>query len=287
VKLDPEGNIEWQKCLGGNEQEWFQSIIEDSDGGFTCAGYTGSFSGDVSGRDSAGYYDAWVVKLDRTGNMLWEKSPGGNNGDELNSIIHTSDGGYALAGFTASNDESFFNHANGSSWDAWVLKLNRIGEFQWQKCLGGAASDLAYSIIRSADGEGYVIAGETNSTDGDVSGQHGGLPFYGEPFTDAWIVKLGASSFVDWQQSLQFSLSAYPNPAANFVTLAYDLPAASAIGIQVYDVTGKRMKEIHRSMQTSGHHEQPLDLSGLAEGSYFISLSACSKIERQMVQVIR
>ncbi len=83
------------------------------------------------------------------------------------------------------------------------------------------------------------------------------------------------------------SLSTFPNPATNTTTLDYDFPKASPIEITIYNVTGKRMQEIQHPQEESGHHEEALDLSGYADGTYFISVSACGMTERVMVQVVR
>jgi hypothetical protein len=79
----------------------------------------------------------------------------------------------------------------------------------------------------------------------------------------------------------------YPNPATNIITLGYDLPKSSAVGITIYSVTGEKMKEIQQVQEESGHHETVLDLAGFADGTYFISVSACGMTERRMVQVVR
>ncbi len=83
------------------------------------------------------------------------------------------------------------------------------------------------------------------------------------------------------------NISTYPNPATNIITLGYDLPKASSVGITIYNVTGVRMQEIQRVQGEIGHHEELLDLGGYSEGTYFINVSACGTTERQMVQVVR
>jgi hypothetical protein len=93
VKLDSSGNVIWTKTIGGSDWDVARSIIQSSDGGYVVAGYTGSFG--------AGG-DIYVVKLDSGGNVQWTKTIGGSNYDEAGSIIQSSDGGYAVAGYTYS-----------------------------------------------------------------------------------------------------------------------------------------------------------------------------------------
>jgi hypothetical protein len=190
VKLDASGNLLWQKCLGSSDYDYAESVQQTSDGGYIVAGYTGSNGGDVSGNHGGG--DGWVVKLDVSGNLLWQKCLGGSGGDVIASIQQTSDRGYIVAGYTSSNDGDV--SGNHGHMDAWVVKLNLSGEIDWQKCLGGSLTDYAESVQQTSDG-GYIAAGRTGSNDGDVSGNHGGA-------YDFWVVKLDASGNLLWQKAL-------------------------------------------------------------------------------------
>lgn len=198
VKLYSTGNIEWQKSLGGSDDEWAESIQQTTDGGYIVAGYTNSNDGDVTGNHGGYGYDYWIVKLDNSGNIEWEKSLGGSGNDYANSIQQTTDGGYIVAGFSDSNDGDVTG--NHGHWDYWIVKLDSTGSIQWQKSLGGSAYDYAYSIQQTADG-GYIVAGDSDSNNGDVSGNHGQL--------DYWIVKLNSCGNILWQKSLGGSSGDY------------------------------------------------------------------------------
>ncbi|MEO8148173.1 MAG: T9SS type A sorting domain-containing protein [Bacteroidia bacterium] len=189
VKLDANGNVQWQKSLGGSSYEVGYCIIQTYDSGYAVSGYTYSNDGDVTGNH--GFYDYWVVKLNATGTIEWQKSLGGTNDDRANSIIQTFDSGYIVAGFSNSNDGDVIG--NHGDYDYWVVKLNSSGSIQWQKSLGGTDDDEASSIIQISD-SGYVVAGYTFSNDSDVMFNHGGF--------DCWIVKLDTLGTIQWQQSL-------------------------------------------------------------------------------------
>ena len=190
VKLASTGTIQWQKTLGGTNFEFAYSIQQTTDGGYILAGNTNSNDGDVFGLHG-GASDAWVVKLSAMGVIQWQKALGGTDYDGGSSIRQTTDGGYVMAGNTNSNNGDVAGyHGDG---DAWVVKLSATGEIQWQKALGGASYDSAYSIQQTTD-DGYIMAGFSNSNDGDASGNQG--------FTDAWIVKLSATGVIQWQKSL-------------------------------------------------------------------------------------
>ncbi len=171
VKLDGSGNVQWTKTIGGANNDYGQSIIQTTDGGFAIAGYTASFG--------AGSYDVYVVKLDANGNLQWTRTIGGANYDAGQAIIQTTDGGYAIVGRT----QSF--GADGA--DVYVVKLDANGNLQWTKAIGGASNDLGYSIIQTNDG-GYAIAGYTNS--------------FGAGFYDVYVVKLNAQGNLQWTKTI-------------------------------------------------------------------------------------
>src|SRR5262249_3970405 len=87
VKLHSDGNLVWQKCLGGTGEDIATSIQQITDGGFIVAGIANSNNGDVSGHDGLGDY--WITNLDANGNLVWEKSLGGSSEDDAYSIQQT------------------------------------------------------------------------------------------------------------------------------------------------------------------------------------------------------
>lgn len=89
--------IEWQKCLGGSKSDDINSIQQTTDGGYIAAGFTISKDGDVSGKH--GTYDAWIVKLAKTGDIEWQKCLGGSDEERANDIRQTTDGGVYCCGF--------------------------------------------------------------------------------------------------------------------------------------------------------------------------------------------
>ena len=189
VKLDSSGNLVWQKCLGGTKDDVAHSIQRTKDGGYIVAGYTESNNGDVRGNH--GGYDYWIVKLDASGNLTWQRCLGGSADDKARSIRQTADGGYVVAGYTYSNNGNVSGN-HGSS-DYWVVKLDASGNLTWQRCLGGSRQDEAYDIQQTADGW-YIVAGGTDSNNGNVRDNHGNWDF--------WVVRLDASGNLVWQRCL-------------------------------------------------------------------------------------
>lgn len=177
VKINYKGDLQWQKSLGGSNTDIATSIQQTNDGGYIVAGYSNSNDGDVSGNH--GLMDVWVVKLDDTGRIIWQKSFGGSGVDMANSIWKTFDGGYIVAGGSGSKDGDVTGNHRGL--DVWVVKLNDTGGIQWEKSFGGSGYDIANSVQQTFD-SGYIVAGYSNSKDGDVTGNHGAA--------DVWVAKL-------------------------------------------------------------------------------------------------
>src|SRR5437868_8988558 len=140
----------------------------------------------------------------------WQHCYGGSSDDFAYSIIQTSDGGLAMCGYTTSFDGQVLDHHKGTGEDAWVVKLDAVGNLEWEKCLGGSANEEANSIAQTGDG-GYIVAVRTESGDGDVHGYHGGNG-------DAWIVKLSSSGEIEWSQC--YGGSDADDPSAIVITLS-------------------------------------------------------------------
>ncbi len=184
-------SIEWQKCYGGISDESSFGIGKTSDGGSIVCGSTNAMmaGGDVGSPHGA--EDCWVIKLDAAGTIMWEKCLGGNAADRAFSIEQTSDGGYILAGDTRSDNSGDVGSNHGLA-DYWIVKLTNTGAISWQKTYGGTGTDLAYSIHQTTDA-GYIVSGESNSLNGDITAGHGGY--------DYWILKLGNTGNLIWQKS--------------------------------------------------------------------------------------
>ena len=198
AKLNTAGILQWQKCFGGLSSEAGTSIQQTSDGGYVLVGFTFSNNGDVSGNHGEG--DIWVVKLNSSGILQWQKCYGGVSYDECSDIKQTSDGGFILTGRTTSNDGDVSGNHGGSSpnnpptyaaSDYWVIKLNSSGVILWQKCFGGTSDEYSGSVQQTSDG-GFILTGYTYSNNGDVSGNHGGA--------DIWVAKLNTAGVLQWQK---------------------------------------------------------------------------------------
>ena len=192
--------IQWQKSFGGTSDEFANAIESTKDGGYILAGYTQSTNnGNVTGTHGA--HDFWVVKIDAIGNLQWQHSYGGTDNEDASAIKQTLDSGYVVVGYSKSNDGDITaHHGTNSTADCWIIKLNKLGIIQWEKSFGGTDEDFASSVQQTAD-SGFVLAGLTQSVDGDVSFNHGN--------SDYWVLKLNAAGTLQWEKT--YGGTAYDN----------------------------------------------------------------------------
>ena len=167
VKTDANGNHQWNETYGGSSQEWASSGIQTVDGGFVLAGWTTSFG--------AEYEDFWLVKTNPSGGVEWNQTYRGAGFDWAQAVIQTSDGGFALAGWTESTEAPF-------TMNAWVVKTNVSGDVEWNRTYTYSMYwySEAYSIIQTPD-NGFAIAGITSG--------------------DAWLLKTDANGNPQWNRT--------------------------------------------------------------------------------------
>jgi uncharacterized delta-60 repeat protein len=159
------------KTYGGAYWDVAYSVHHTSDGGYIVAGETNSFS--------ASYYsDAFLVKIDTNGNIIWAKTYRGTYWDEAYSVQQTSDGGYIVAGETNSFGAGYD--------DIFLFKTDASGNLQWAKTYGGTDDDKAYSVQQTSDG-GYIVAGTTWS--------------FGAGSLDIFLIKTDANGNIIWAKT--------------------------------------------------------------------------------------
>ena len=191
VRADSNCSILWNNCYGGNLDEIGYSIQETFDGGFIFAGETNSNDGDINGQlhywsPLGGVNDFWVVKLDSSGTIVWQKCLGGTEDDFGREVIQTRDSGFLVTGYTTSSDGDVVGFHGAE--DIWSVKLDQNGVLQWSKVFGSIGSyDEGISISQSSDG-GYLIAGSSNSN------PHSSFS------NDVWVIKINNSGQFLWQK---------------------------------------------------------------------------------------
>jgi hypothetical protein len=187
--LDTSGTVLVQKCFGGSGYEGACAIAPVADGGYILAATTNSSDGDV--KVSYGNNDVWLLRIDSSGNLLWQKSFGGTKDDVATSVKETYAGEYVISAYTYSNNGDVTG--NKGKYDAWILLVDSLGNSLGQQTYGGLREDIAYDIIPTWD-NGFLFAGSSTSAQGDVVNNKGK--------TDFWIVKLDPGGNVQWKHSL-------------------------------------------------------------------------------------
>ncbi|MBK9455354.1 MAG: T9SS C-terminal target domain-containing protein [Bacteroidetes bacterium] len=186
VKLDTAGIIQWQNTIGGDHSDILYSLQQTIDEGYISCGYSESeISGDKTESTIGilGLQDYWVVKLDSIGNIEWQNTIGGDTYDNARVVRQTGDGGYIVGGNSSSpiSGDKSDSCIGGSDW--WILKLNDIGEIQWQKTIGGDLDDVFCTMEHTVDG-GYIVGGYSQS---NISGNK---TENSVGSSDMWVVKM-------------------------------------------------------------------------------------------------
>ena len=194
LKLDIDGNIEWQKTYGGSGDDVGRAIIQTNDGGYAITGPSKSSDGD--GSTNEGQHDHWILKLDAQGSIQWEKSYGFAGHDHSQSIMQTNDGGYFIGGYLdvdasggLGNETITTKHGVG---EFWAQKLDSNGDLQWRRYFGGSNNDRIYKVLQAHDGN-IMLVGSSESEDFDINNSNGSYDF--------WILKIDTKGEMLWEKS--------------------------------------------------------------------------------------
>ena len=189
IRLNASGDMLWSKFFGGSFTDTPEGIVETDDNGFIIVGGSDSFDIDIT--NNLGSYDFWIIKISDIGDLLWEKSFGGDEIDQARAIVKSGDGNFVIAGDTRSNSNDVSNN-NGAA-DLWLIKISPEGELIWERTIGGSSFDVSRSIKRTRD-NGFILAGSSRSSDIDVSENKGQ--------NDAWVLKVDSNGNLQWERSI-------------------------------------------------------------------------------------
>jgi hypothetical protein len=222
IKLDSDGEEEWNQTYGGTDIDKGRGVVQTDDGGYIIVGNTYS--------TGAGSSDAWLIKTDSGGEQEWNQTFGGVEWESCSSVSLTNDGGYVITGRTDS-------YGNGS-WDLWLIKTDSNGEEEWNQTYGGTLRDIGSNVYQTSD-DGYIVSGATESVnEGNMewwliktdslgeeewSETYGGnqfdmctsidltmdggyilggwTPSFGAGSVDAWVVKVDSEGQEQWNQT--------------------------------------------------------------------------------------
>lgn len=243
VKTASDGTIQWSKTYGGSDDDRAEHLIQTTDGGFLLGGYSTSSDGDIT--ENAGFYDHWLVKLDASGSIQWERSYGFPGSDQLFSVIQTTDGGYFTGGFldvsaSGGDGNDGFTRTSDTGDDTraaqhgvgefWGHKLDANGDLVWRRYFGGTNNDRIYQVIEAQD-QGFLMVGASESNDFDVTDSRGSYDF--------WAVRVNGQGDLLWEQSyggseIDIAYAATATPDGGYLlagdTRSSDLDITTALG---------------------------------------------------------
>ncbi|MBK9097954.1 MAG: T9SS type A sorting domain-containing protein [bacterium] len=299
VKTDSYGDTIWTKTFGGSENDIPTSICRTSDGGFMIGGVTKSFG--------SGNYDAWLIRTNSDGNLVWTKTYGDDRSNHASDVKQTDDGGYIIAGSTEAS-----NHYN----DAWLVKTDYNGDTLWTRNWGSDEHDGAMSVVQTSDG-GYVWTGYRKIStftqdlwilktdeDGNTlwSKTYGGTfnnigrsinktsdgsfiiagDYYSEDTNtrDVWLLKVDPDiSDVERDEQAEIPETIilkqnYPNPFNPSTTFEFGIPEIQFVSLSVYNLLGEQVGLLVNEILSAGNYRVDWDAGDLPSGIYIYKLIA-------------
>jgi hypothetical protein len=266
LKLDDNGNVMTDKTIGGNGSDYLTCAIHTKDGGGILGGYSYSNISGEKTENSRGKSDYWIVKLNDSGQIAWDKTIGGSSYDFLNCIAQTGDGGYILGGTSYSNISGEKTENSKGYYDYWVVKLDSAGNVEWDKTIGGSDYDDLTQIKQIGKNK-YLLAGSS------YSNKTGDKTQYSRGYNDYWIVKLEytPSGIIVSDKTIVATkandFSAYPNPAKDFVHIQSNGKANFTLS----NISGKVYRNI--IIENKG----TIDLKNIPAGVYFLTNTTTGK----------
>ena len=250
LKLDYYGNVLWDSSYGGSGEEQANSAIYDpKDSTFVIVGYTTSNDFMVTGNHGAA--DMWVIKVNRNGKLVWQKTIGTGNDDEGHSICLANDGGYIVYGST--------RYSIGAG-DAWILHLDSMGNTLAGKIFGGTNEEIPFSVSPYLGG--YIATGVSESivfTEGTTygrnnNGQNGYISY----------IDTGMSRDFILDQQIKKGVHVYPNPGKTLITIS--IPENEPGNVCIYNSMGQMVY----SGRTKPKQQFAVTIADWAAGVYFL-----------------
>ncbi|MBL7962306.1 MAG: T9SS type A sorting domain-containing protein [Flavobacteriales bacterium] len=263
LKLSATGSIDWQQTFGGSDSDTPQNVLITADNGCIITAQTLSTDGHVS--QSFGSFDYWLLRLDNSGNLLWERSYGGSQGDSLPFTKMTSTSDLLVAGTSGSSDGDVSSNAGAG--DIWVVKLAGNGDILWERSYGGSAQDFGGKCDIAVDG-GLLFTSTSLSTDGDITAPVTSMGSF------VWVVKLLPDLSPVPEHALGPNLQLYPNPTADELVIAPQLARTDQALIELVDAQGRLVRTLHDGLLAVDAAPIRIALGGLAPGSYGVRITA-------------
>ena len=193
TKISNTGNVIWKKSYGGSGWDYAQSLSVNTSNEIIVVGRTTSSDNDVTGFHG-GQEDAWVLKLNNFGNIIWKKCYGGMGGTQFTSVIFEGSNSFLIGATSVSDGDVSINHG----WsDIWLVKVDANGTIIWEKTIGGTYSEHANAVIMTADNN-LVICGSAKSNDQDFVGNTNIWNNFTESEGNGFLAKISLDGTLQW-----------------------------------------------------------------------------------------
>jgi hypothetical protein len=302
VKMSADGEVEWNRCYGGNKNDDFSNVIELPDG-YLLGGISSSSNDDLQG---AGYHpghwygqphmpltsDIWLLRTDLDGNVLWSKCYGGTKDEQIVKVFLNEDGGFTVFGTTMSLDGDSQSANNlKPAWNLeignklWVFRTDSNGNLLWERAIGTQTESHEYleDVIKHSDRE-YTLLAECGSSGGEMPcGDYNctnDTAYLMNSYNNYWVLHVTDTvdyttwQVPEWPRPLDEAILVYPNPTNGTVTIG----GLGVAEVKVYNVLGQLVKTVQ------GTNE--INISNLKQGVYFVSIITENK-ERFIRKIVK
>lgn len=298
MKLDTAGNYVWAKGIGGSQDDRGFGVTTDAqENVYTTGFFTGTVDFDPSTSSvknlvsPSGARGAFVLKLNSVGNYVWAKAAvgtiaGGGERSGQSITIDNFKNTYITGHFTEKVDfnpstlpaDTFYLYANGAwnNTDAFILKLDSMGNFNWAISMGSTGVDRGTSIFVDQNYNIYTTGYFAGTVDFNPGTGLSNLTSAGSG--DVYIQKLSQNSVTGIESALNNSgFSVFPNPTKDKVNFRLKSNAVESFMITVYDVTGRKLEEKRMEVK-NGENVYEVDLHELQNGMYLLQFNRDDKV---------
>ena len=296
VKMNANGEVEWNRCYGGNNHDVVSRFMELPDG-YLLGGSSSSSDGDLQG---AGYHlghwygqpympltsDIWLLRTDLDGNVLWSKCYGGTKHERFVGFFQNEDGGFTVFGTTMSLDGDSQSANNlKPAWNLeignklWVFRTDSNGNLLWERAIGTQTESDEYleDVIKHNDRE-YTILGQADSSGGEMPcGDYNcsnDTAYLMNSYSNYWVLHItdtvdySTIGIHEWHEQPTQTIQVYPNPSSN--TIIIEMPPESMVSeFRIYNAQGQLVKVEHGT--------NVIDVAGLPKGIYLLLITDKNK----------
>lgn len=287
IRTDLSGARVYDSIFGGSLTDVMTCMTSTHDGGIMLGGYSNSDTSGIKTELNRGGYDFWIVKMKQDGSIIWQKTLGGTGNDYMTSIKETRDGGFIAGGYSNSDIGSEKSENGRGGNDYWIVKLDSLGNKEWDKTFGGSGDDKLVSVDELSLNN-YILSGTSNSP---ASGDKDTTTIGPAGTSDFWIIRLGKDSVIDSIPTPvdtvkgNYHMSVLNNPVSNgTMKVRYSSPDDETVRFVMYSYDGKTALtfSLNASKTTL---TQNVSIAKLPKGVYYLTMY--SKGKKMTTMVIR